>query len=340
MKQGQHNWVDMDIEYLQATNWFAGLGNRDVSDLESFAVGSTRKTKNKRTIVISSYQENENYYNTTEAKIYLKQPLTIFVENSDYETPFLNALVKNYDYSGDLTNAFKENWIVYENLGGSNNNAIQGKINNNFNHDYLNKNKRFYLRIFVIKDSDREYCIKNQDGSISIPDLPENKTDFFNHQEETFKIPIHYWYKREKENYMPDSIFLNYYNDPLKGSYVKAFLSLDNHQKDFLDIEKGFSFYDKETRLQKVKSRNELKREVKELYNNISNDDYFILGLGFTSKYSNLKSNFTKEFNKVNRHDLEERIKHQPKLTSKVNPKDTTERNEFENIVHEIKYLL
>jgi len=339
-KQGQHNWIDMDLEYLKTTNWFNELGKRDISDINKFAVASTRKTKNKKQIHISSYQENENYFNTTEAKIYLKQPLTIFVENSDYETPFVNALVKNYDYSGDLINALNENWLVYENLGGGNNNAIQGKINNNFNNDYLNKNKRSYLRVFVIKDSDREYCIKNQDGSISIPDLPKNKTEFFNHQEEKCKIPIHYWYKREKENYIPDCIYSNYINDSVKGSYAQAFLRLDNHQKDFLDIEKGFSFFNKETKSLMVMSRNELKQEISDLYSKISDEDYYVLGFGFTSKYSNIKSNFTREFNSVNKNDLEKRIQHQPKLTSKVNPEDTTKRNEFEHIIHEIKYLL
>ncbi|WP_281635879.1 hypothetical protein [Flavobacterium marginilacus] len=334
IKERQHAWIDIDLEELSKTLWYQELGKRDKDDLKRFTIASTRKIKNKLTINISEDNVSPNTFNIIEAKIYLKQPLSILVENSQYETPFINSIIRNFDFESEINYAKEEGWLVYENLGGGNNNAIEGKINESFNHPFLTKDKSEYLRTFVIKDSDREYCSISEDGStVSQQQLPPHKISYFKER----NIPYHIWYKREKENYIPNSVYINYETDNVKKEYVKAYLRLNNHQMDFLDIEKGFSYFDKESNIVKVKDRNELKPEIKKLYCNISEDDYKILGLGFSVKYQNFKVNFSNEFATVSRDDMLSRINHQTRINS---IHDEVERNEFDHIIHEIKRLL
>jgi hypothetical protein len=333
IKERQHIWIDIDLEEISKSQWYKDLGKRDKDDLKNFTIASTRKIKNKLTLDVSEEALNESTFNLTEAKIYLKQPLSILVENSQYEAPFINAIINNFDFVGEINDAKNLNWLIYENLGGGNNNTVQGKINELFNHPFLVKDKSQYLRVFVIKDSDREYCKINEDGSVSIQELASNKIDYFVEN----KISYHYWYKREKENYIPDSIYLKYKSDKVKKEYIEAYLRLNNHQKDFLDIEKGFSYFDKDNNSSMVKDRDSLKVEIYNLYKKISESDYNVLGIGFTSKYPSFKSKFPNEFNNVSRENMLSRIEHQPSVKSKG---DGKERIEFEHIIHEIKRLL
>lgn len=333
VKEQQHHWVDIDLEEIEKTEWFAGLGSRDINDLKKFSVASTRKIRNKLTINISENSILNSDYSIVEAKIFLKQPLSILVENSQYEASFINAIINNFDFDGEIIHAKQQGWLVFENLGGGNNNTIVGKLENSFNHPFLGDDKCKYLRIFVIKDSDRDFCIINDDGTITQQQLPPVKTQFL----EENKIPYHYWYKKEKENYMPDSIYEKYKFDRTKKDYINSYLKLNNHQKDFLDIEKGFSYFDKSDNSQKVKDISTLNSRIVILFNNISEEDFQILGMGFTSKYPNFKASFSNEFYNVSRLEMLERIEHQPLIKSEIND---IERNEFEHIIHNIKRLL
>lgn len=141
--------------------------------------------------------------------------------------------------------------------------------------------------------------------------------------------------KREKENYMPDSVFINFKSDRLKKEYSESYLRLNSHQKDFIDIEKGFSSYDGVKKI--VKNRNELLVKTKELYRKVSDKDYEVIGLGFVDKYSGFKTKFSEEFTRLDRSDMLSRIIHQPLLKSDI---DEKWRNEYDHIVNEIKRLL
>ena len=75
--------------------------------------------------------------------------------------------------------------------------------------------------------------------------------------------------------------------DTVKKEYAESYLKLNSHQKDFLDLEKGFS------KDKKLKERKELAQEVNELYKNMGNSTFEVIGLGFSDKYLSFKSKFS-----------------------------------------------
>lgn len=334
-KSEKHKWIDIDLELLQETEWYKGLGKRDLDLLKNYLFkSSTRKSISKKTIIVNNDLESE--FNVFEANFYLKQPLTIIVENYEHEPVFINSIIEKFDNLGELTNAKNMQLLNYENGGGANDNTIKGKIKESFNNPLLKKEKFNYLRCFIIKDSDSDYCLINADESITIKVLDKSKTRFL----EQNKIFYHILYKREKENYMPDSIYNYFLQSPKrkdkKKEFAKAYLKLSHSQKDFLDVEKGFS--EKIHNGRKVTKRDTLKEEIQNLYSSLTDKDYEDIGLGL--EFSNFKSEFSKYFKDVSKVDLEKRIRHQKLEISKVNPTDKAELNEFEHIIREIKYLL
>ncbi len=334
-KSEKHKWIDIDLELLQDTVWYKGLGGRDLNFLRNYLFkSSTRKSIYKKTININNDLDSE--FNVFEANFYLNQPLTIVVENYEYEPVFINSIITKFDDSGELVNAKNMQWLNYENGGGGNDNTIKGKIKESFNNPLLKKEKSNYLRCFIIKDSDREYCLVNEDGTITQKELEENKTRFLDQN----KIFYHVLQKREKENYIPDCVYNSFLqtskSKDKKKEYARVYLKLNHSQKDFLDIEKGFS--EKVQNGREVKRRDTLKQEIQDLYKSVSDDDYRVIGLGL--EFPNFKSELSIFFEHVTKEDLEKRIAHQKLEISKVNTSDIIECDEFEHIIREIKYLL
>ncbi|NBB28207.1 hypothetical protein [Cellulophaga sp. BC115SP] len=321
---GRHTWLGMDLESIEQTEWYKELGTRDIKSLEKLFQRSIRPSSTKKTINIS--ENASDSFNTFEAQLYLNQPLTIIVENYEYEPVFINCIFKNF--ANELIEAKDNHWLKFENGGGGSDNTVNGMLKEMFNHPQLTKNKEDYLRCYVIKDSDREYCIVNNDGTISLPSLPKSKTQYL----EKRNIAYHILFKREKENYMPKSVFNSMLHKRDKKDFIKAYIKLEPYQMDFFDLEEGFSSKGK------LRDRASLKPEIKNLYANLSDDLFRRIGLGLP--FPNFKSNFSSNFEHVGRKDLEEIIRHQPLFKSKVNNRDSTERNEFEHIIHEINYLL
>lgn len=310
-----------EIEAYQNSSWKKNeLNKRHLKDINEYIVTSTRRKKSKK-ITVSN--KDSTCFTPGEACLYLGQPLVVILENSEYELPFINAIIKHFDFSGSLENAKHQLWLIFENGGGSSiNSVIKGKISS-YTNMYFTKPKEKYLRTFVIMDSDKKY-----------PDMQidKSKWEFLKQND----IHYHILYKREKENYMPNSIFQNFVNtDKQKKKYAECFLKLNNPQKDFIDIEKGF-FAKKGEDKKSIKKREELLPEEIALYKKITTEEYEILDIGF-SQFGNFKSTFSNHFNKVSRADILERISHQPIIKSEI---DGRERNEFEHIVHKLIYLL
>lgn len=322
---GRHFLVFEDEDEIEAyrnSSWKKNeLNKRQLKDIDEYIVASTRRKKSKKTISVSN--KDSIFFTPIEAYLYLGQPLVVILENSEYELPFINAIIRHFDFSGSLEHAKQQLWLIFENGGGSSiNSVIKGKISS-YTSMYFTKPPNNYLRTFVIMDSDKKY-----------PDMQivKSKWEFLKQND----IHFHILYKREKENYMPSSIFQNFVNtDKQKRKYAKCFLQLNNPQKDFIDIEKGF-FAKKGEDKKSIKKREELLPEEIALYNKIPAYDYEILDIGF-SQFGNFKSTFSNHFNEVSREDMLERISHQPKLKSEI---DERERNEFDHIVHELIYLL
>lgn len=333
-RKGKHRMYLKKIEDFNAfenSKWKQTLSRSDIDFLKE---GLAAIVDKKEIIVSESVSNNE--FKIKEAYSYLAQPLSIIVENYEYEPVFINCIFRNF--GNELITAKNKHFLKFENGGGGSDNTIKGMIKELFDDSVFTKSKEKYLRCYVIKDSDREYCKINQDGTISIKNLPAAKFSFLNDKQ----IPYHILYKREKENYMPDSVYNSFLqtakNNDKKKEFSKIYLKFTAHQKDFFDIEKGFSHKSM------LKDRKSLLKEVQELFEkledgkDLSDKEYAVVGLGLP--FPNLKSEFSKKFNNVDRNDLEKRISHQPLLQSKVNTADQNERNEFEHIINEIKYLL
>ncbi len=335
-KKGKHRLhlkKYQDLKAFDNSEWKKGLkpSTRDLL-MESLEFVS----ENKKEIVISN-SENIEYFKLSEAYQFLDQNLYILVEQIEYEKPFLMKVIHEYDDSNDkeLINALQKGWLAFYNGAGSNiESVLKEKLKKDESTSPLfTKSLEKYLRFFVIKDSDREYCIVKEGGEIEQQPLTESKIKYLSDN----KIPHHILYKREKENYIPDRIYNSFLQSTKRKDkrkdFAKVYLNMNEHQKDFLDIEKGFTT--PKSNPQAIKDRNNLKKEVKDLYSDLSNNDYKTIGFGLD--YPNLKTEFSKEFGKVSKDDLEKRIRHQPLIKSKI---DQIERNEFEHIINEIKYLL
>ncbi|WP_395044658.1 hypothetical protein [Flavobacterium sp.] len=318
-----------DFIAFENSEWKKTLLRSDIDFLKE-SIGKLDKKE-----VVISQTGNEDEFNPKEAFSYLEQNLRIILEQEEYEKPFILKIIKEFDSSNELINALQNNWLEFYNGAGSNSESI---LRTRITRD-ISTNQHFkeplnkYLRFYEIKDSDREYCTFNN-GEVIPQELPEKKTKFLKKE----NIPYHILYKREKENYMPDSVFNGFLQTAKKNDdrkeFSKLYLNFTPQQKDFFDLEKGFQKKEKTT----------LKIEIQNLYNNfkdgknISNKEHKVLAIGLP--FSNFKSTFSNHFNHVSREDLEKRILYQPKLKSEVNLKDKTERIEFEHIIHEIKYLL
>jgi hypothetical protein len=318
-----------DFVAFENSEWTKTLSRSD----KDFLRESSQAQINKREIVISN-SDNEIEFNTKEAYYYLQQNLKIILEQEEYEKPFILKILQEFDTTKELINSLQEGWLEFYNGAGSNSESIlRTRITRNIDtnqnfKDPLNK----YLRFYEIKDSDREYCIINSDETITEQELPDYKTRFLEQE----NIPYHILYKREKENYMPDSVFNSLIHFQDKKEFIQVYFKLTPSQKDFLDMEKGFVL--PRSNPKQTKERANLINEVRNLYDILTDEQYRKIGFGFP--ISNFKSTFSNYFNNVSKDDLEKRIQHQPKLKSKLNPKDTSERNEFEHIIYEIKYLL
>lgn len=332
-RKGKHRMHLKKIEDFEAfdnSEWAKSLSK---SDLDFLREGITIIDKKE---IIVSESESDEEFTIKEASLYLEQPLSILVENYEYEPVFVNSIIKNF--GDELIRAKHKHWLKFENAGGGNDNTIKGMVKELFDDPVFTKSKEKYLRCYVIKDSDREYCTFTEEGKVIVQDLPAAKISYLIEKQ----IPFHILYKREKENYMPDSVYNGFMQTAKKKDSKKEFsqlyLQLNPHQKDFYDVEKGFSYKGN------LKDRNSLAPEVKTLFEklkdgSILNDkEYTILGYGLP--FSNFKAEFSNHFKVVSKSDLEKRIQHQPLLKSQVNPSDQTERHEFEHIINEIKYLL
>lgn len=324
----QHTWIDCDLEEIKKSNWYEDLGRKDKIDIEKIFKKSTRKTIRK---TISITNNCNDLFNVRASKLYLKQPLVILIENKDYDSPFYEAIIRNFDNEATITDAHKNKFWKYEHFAGSSiEQVINSEIRNEFNDESFKIPKYNYLRYYVILDSDK-LTIENTNNDTT------KKEVFLNNVE----TPFHTLQKREKENYMPERI-LKSLNDIYYDTILKELIDNSSRKRDFFDFEKGFN--------KKNKNHNDWKNTRKDEFDffeieNINDADYVILKYGIKSNgelseskvRQDFKRNFSRKFNEASKDDLLNAIKFQNEETSKF---DGKKRNEFEHIIHEIKYLL
>jgi hypothetical protein len=118
-----------DIDALKKSTWYEDLNSKDRKLIDYFLRTSTRKGNNL--IITVSGAEPKRYFTPREADKYLDQPLLLLLENSDYDSPFLNAIFKYFDTDATLSNAKKEQWLKYSMGGGASiGSVVNGDIAN------------------------------------------------------------------------------------------------------------------------------------------------------------------------------------------------------------------
>jgi len=145
------------------------------------------------------------------------------VENGISDGDFFRSLVRIYDHQR-LQKALDRGWLRIEGAGG------KGEIPRRIK--YLGEqNSTFFLKLtyFVLTDSDQV-----------APYDPEKLETEISKCCKTYQIDYHILYKREIENYLPSETLESNLPEDLMPVF-EAFMNLTPDQKDFYDMEKGFS---------------------------------------------------------------------------------------------------
>jgi hypothetical protein len=239
---------------------------------------------------VTNSHVNKKCYSLDEAITYFSLQFLILLENNDNDGKFLDALFREFKKASRRINHFKNNfWIKYVNCGGSGNviHTINAELSNVSNNEKL-------LKCFVLIDSDLEYAGQNSKNDRLIQFL------------ESKQIAYHVLEKREVENYLPTNIFYNI--DP-SNKFIKAYATLNEAQKDFIDIEKGLK-----------KSKSTLEKDHIEIHNFFcditktneeENQKFNDLRHGITSLFNNFKNEYLELFNLSTQEGLIDRTKNQ-----------------------------
>ena len=255
---------------------------------------------------VSENEKAISFFSIEESIRYLIQPVSVILENSLNDSYFISKIIHSFYTDEKIINHLKNGWLQFEHAGGCGGvkNFIEGRLQA-FN-GFLKPNEHF-LRCYVILDSDIEY-----------PTSPF-KQDYTTLQEYLDKnnIQLKILAKRAMENYLPDEVFAAKSNPVLKP-WIDAYLSLSPIQKDYINIHKGFN----------VEKREDLPKDVSDLYSDVSNANFQILcsGMGLP--------NFKSEFPKLMNHH------HAYKKTLLDRTSHQNEPDELEKIINAIFELL
>jgi len=140
-----YNRLDQeDKEFLQA-NFNKQILEQDVS--------ASKSIKSAIYSISNSPIEDEEF-SLDEALRFFMEPAGIILENSLNDAHFVNAIIKYFDNAGEIKKQIENGWIRIENAGGCSNieNYINGRLQS---FDSLTKENKYYLRCFVLLDSDR-----------------------------------------------------------------------------------------------------------------------------------------------------------------------------------------
>lgn len=161
---------------------------------------------------------------------FLEQKLYIIIEHIENDKYFLNALFRCYKKtSKKIIRHIENKWIDF--IGAAGKDGVMPNIRARLGE--------IEPRIFVLLDSDKK-----------LPNEPLNKVsqsvvEFCESKKDT--CYCHITYKREIENYLPESVLSTLTSVEQKTVY-ESYCKLSSHQKDFYDLEKGFD--DKSTALE------------------------------------------------------------------------------------------
>jgi hypothetical protein len=278
---------------IKESEWYNHLRQSHKEEIDNQVVASFNIGKNKKKLLISNQETTS--FSLIEAYEMLHKPLTVILENMDYDRYFIDALIKNFKELGQKIRKYYDNgWLIYVNGGGSNIVNVINGLKDRFEKNKSNfpKKSHAYLRTLIIIDSDKRFPTEQEVANDKMTTLTIIKQN----------SDYHVMLKREIENYLPDEIF-----NEIAGNdnFKRAYLKLKPIQKDFFDLEKGFP----------DKNFDQLEEEVRNLYKDVNETDKKTFRkesmqfLKIDGKKDNFKARFPMLFesNNINRKNLEAR---------------------------------
>ena len=290
---------------IKSSLWFSNLRKSNQDQIEQQFVASAQSGRKR---------VNKNTFSLIEASEVLCKPLTIILENIEYDAHFINAIIEKNKSGALIKEHYDKGWLVYTNGGGNNIPNVINGMKDRFekNKAEFPKDSTAYIRAFVIIDSDKKYPSTAEVAEDKIPLLDYIKRN----------APFHVMLKREMENYLPDEIYDEISENE---SFKKSFLALNPSQKDYFDLEKGFP----------DKNFNQLDTEIQTLYSDIGDESKKVFRkekLTFhkkDGKKDSFKARFSQLFlsRNITKENLERRAK-------------STNENELKDILQKINDLL
>ncbi|WP_152613809.1 hypothetical protein [Vibrio renipiscarius] len=223
----QHTFYQSDIDDVEATEnseWYGSLSDIDKMLWEESVAKSVQMGNkyDKVKVAIGSS------YSPFEAFNFLSAPLQIILENSRNDAYFLKAIFKCFRQDSKAIEKHIDNrWIKFVMGGGSTVQQVIETELESFGSGRFTREKKDYLRCFVLLDSDKEY------SGAPLKQGTRNLVQFLSENQ----VPHHILEKREMENYIPAIAFDRVTENRL---FVEAYLRLSPEQKDYFDLEKGF----------------------------------------------------------------------------------------------------
>jgi len=230
----RHLWDIDDADKIKNSQWIqsdpGGRTNRlNVEILETYDSKSfyhpNKSQMHTITLVVTLQGTSEYELPPDDARRCLEKPAYVAVENIGSDKAFFEAMIYVFDRE-ELRGAHCKGWWRFENMGGFG--GVERCV------EYLRGQTTGPLRVFVLSDSDRLYPGQEDTNTIK-------KVKGYC---EEHGIPYAILRKRESENYLPISAIQGGTRKFKKTR--KAFLKLNQEQKDHYDMKSGFSRKKKE----------------------------------------------------------------------------------------------
>lgn len=215
-----------DLDTILESDWGKGIRQSSNDYLKKSFKSSVYINKKNIKLLISEHNEN---YSLLEAEDILNKPFGIILENIEYDKYFLDALIKCFPNESKKIKIHIDNgWLNFINGGGNNITNVLNEAKVRYNRPEFPKESKFYLRNFILIDSDKKFP--------SDKEVADDKVILLDEIKQSLGDSYHVLKKREMENYLPDITMQNIKNN---DEYISAYLNLNETQKDHFDIQNG-----------------------------------------------------------------------------------------------------
>ena len=300
---------DDDIDATMDSAWFRQLSQSD-QELYQLAVTDSIQIGNKTDCVKVFIGLT---HTAEEAFHYLFSPLKIVIENSLNDAPFLKSIFKCFRQDAkQISKQIDDRRVIFEMGGGSSIEQVIRAEMASFDGPAFPQANHKYLRCFVLLDSDKKY---------SHEPLKVGLTNLVTFLEE-HEVCYHILEKREMENYLPEEAFSEI---EANRAFIDVYLSLNEEQKDFFDLEKGFDDISFES----------LDENIQALYSDLSTESKNTIRKQTLDKFTGSERNdFKSEFPKL---FLSEKV---TRVGFINRTKDQSNPSELKDIINKVRKLL